>query len=85
MTNPHEPGNSDPRYPRLNPSHFPPPSAWICGVCPPEWLKTEAIRRDDAIVTTKDGVDDVVTALSAAFMTAKLEPRLAAKLLTASG
>ena len=37
----------------------------------------------DAIVTTKDGVADVVAALSAAFVTAKLEPRLAATLLTA--
>lgn len=37
----------------------------------------------DAIVTTKDGVADVVAALSAAFVTAKLEPRLAAKVLTA--
>jgi len=34
-------------------------------------------------VTTKDGVADVVAALSAAFVTAKLEPRLAAKVLTA--
>ena len=37
----------------------------------------------DAIVTTKEGVADVTDALSAAFVTAKLEPRLAAKLLTA--
>ena len=37
----------------------------------------------DAIVTTKEGVADVTDALSAAFVTAKLEPRLAAKLLNA--
>ena len=37
----------------------------------------------DAIVTTKEGVADVTDALSAAFVTAKLEPRLAAKVLTA--
>ena len=39
----------------------------------------------DAIVTTKEGVADVTDALSAAFVTAKLEPRLAAKVLTAGG
>ena len=39
----------------------------------------------DAIVTTKDGVADVVAALAAAFVTAKLEPRLASKLLSAGG
>ena len=37
----------------------------------------------DAIATTKDGVADVVASLSAAFLPAKLEPRLAAKLLNA--
>ena len=37
----------------------------------------------DAIVTTKEGVADVTDALSAAFVTAKLEPRLAAKMLSA--
>ena len=43
------------------------------------------INIHDAIVTTKEGVADVVAALSAAFVTAKLEPRLAAKVLTAGG
>jgi hypothetical protein len=36
----------------------------------------------DAIATTKDGVADVTAALAAAFLPAKLEPRLAAKILT---
>jgi hypothetical protein len=37
----------------------------------------------DAIATTKDGVDDVVAAMAAAFLPLGLEPRLAAKVLTA--
>jgi hypothetical protein len=37
----------------------------------------------DAIATTKDGVADVTAALGAAFLPAKLAPRLAAKALTA--
>ena len=36
----------------------------------------------DAIATTKDGVADVTAALAAAFLPAKLAPRLAAKILT---
>jgi hypothetical protein len=36
----------------------------------------------DAIATTKDGVADVTAALAAAFLPAKLAPRLATKELT---
>jgi hypothetical protein len=37
----------------------------------------------DAIATTKEGVDDVISALAAAFLPANLEPKLVAKVLTA--
>ena len=37
----------------------------------------------DAIATTKEGVDDVMAALAAAFLPANLEPKLVAKVLTA--
>lgn len=39
----------------------------------------------DAIVTTTDGVSDVVAALASAFLPLGLEPRLAAKRLTQVG
>jgi hypothetical protein len=36
----------------------------------------------DAIATTEDGVADVIAALAASFLPAKLEPRQAAKRVT---
>ena len=39
----------------------------------------------DAIVSTKDGVADVVAAMGSAFLPRRLEPRMAAKVLTAGG